>query len=943
MGFVVTLILYAVFLLLSELLKPKSDQEQRRPADLGDFSFPTATEGRPIPILWGTCKVAGPNVVWYGDLKQEAIVEKVKTGLFSSKKVVKGYKYHLGIQMAICRGPIDSIQRIWVDDEEFYTTAVSTDSTVYFDNPDWFGGIDQGAGGIVGNVTFRMGSSGQTAVPYLSSFQAISGTTPAYRGTCHVTLERVYLGTSTSIRPWAFEVRRIPNGLGLGTPSVNSGNDANPMNVIYEIMTNTEWGLGLPSSDINTAAFIAAADTLRTEGNGISMVLDNQREAYDLLNEIQRQIDGVVFLDRSTGEWTVKLARADYNINNVPLIDESKLVSVSSFSRGAWDETINVYLVSFNNRAREYQQTYALAQDMANVRIQVGQIVKAEVRYPGVKDPDLANQIAWRELRNSSMPLAKAKLVVDRTFYNVNPGDVLAWSDDDLGFTRLPLRVTRADFGEIDKGQITLDLVQDIYSFAEGSYAPPQAGNWTPPTQTVVDINSPDRKAFEAPLAFVARDPESPGLVPRIWTGFRYQNDGAVTVTVRQDSNQVELGTVGGFLLAGTLISDLPAAHATAGTLVLEASPDLKAQFLDQIESVTVSDIGNSLANVILINGEFMAFTSVSSSSGSNIQLNGLVRNLFDSVTPAAGHTLGDRVWFISIAGSLSDSAFGGSGSVTFRPIPESPRDILDWASATSTTVSLDSRHLRPYPPVNPRTGASSTYNGTFSIDTNSVVTGRTGVDAKGMLFSFTRRDYRVSDEYSKIVNESSLLADFPAANSTEYRLAYYDGSGTYLCASEWSNVNNPNVPRNQILASNGGVLPATLDVRAQTRHTVDGTVYTAQQEMGVLVTPTSEVSGWTSLGAIQASTWTSAWTLPVTGTYTVSIATELPNGHIEKRTNGGSSSVIISGNQTSHNFSGTAGDTVDFLHTATATPDDCRFVTVTPPSGSPAFFVLII
>ena len=942
MGFVVTLILYAVFLLLSELLKPKSDQEQRRPADLGDFSFPTATEGRPIPIIWGTCKVAGPNVVWYGDLRQEAIIEKVKTGIFSSKKVVKGYKYYLGIQMAISRGPIDSIRRIWVDDEEFYTTVISTDSTVYFDRADWFGGVDQGAGGIVGNATFRMGSSGQSAVPYLSTFQATGGTTPAYRGTCHITLEHMYLGTSTSIRPWAFEVRRIPNGLGLATAGVNSNNDANPMNVIYEIMTNTEWGLGLPSADIDTAGFIAAAETLETEGNGISMILDNQREAYDLLNEIQRQIDGVVFLDRSTGKWTVKLARADYNINSVPLIDESNLVSVSSFSRGAWEETINVYLVNFTNRAREYQQTYALAQDMANVRIQVGQIVKAEVRYPGVKDPDLANQIAWRELRNSSMPLAKAKLVVDRTFYDVNPGDVLAWSDDDLGFTRLPLRVTRADFGEIDKGQITLDLVQDIYSFSAGVYAAPQPGSWVAPSQTVVDIDAADRKAFEAPLAFVARDPESPGLAPRIWTGFRYQNDGAVSVTVRQTSNQVELGTVGGFLLAGTLTSNLAAAHTTSGTLVLSASPDAKSQFLSSIDAVSTSDIGNSLANVILVNDEFMAFTSVSDPGGGDIQLNGLVRNLFDSVTPSAGHALGDRVWFISVAGSLSDSAFPGSASITFRPIPESPRDILAWASATSTTVALDDRHLRPYPPVNPRTGASSTYNGTFSIDTNSVIAGEVGVDAKGMLFSFTRRDYRVADEYLKLVSESALPSDFPAANSTEYRLAYYDGTGTYLCASDWFNVNNPGIPRNQILASNGGVLPATLDVRVQTRHTVSGTVYEAMEEMGVLVTPTSEVSGWTSLGAVAASVWTSTWTLPVTGTYTVSIATALPNGHIEKDQNG-STNVIISSGQTSHNFSGTAGDTVRFLHDATATPGDCRFVTVTPPSGNPAFFILII
>jgi hypothetical protein len=54
MGFWVTLILYAALFVLSELLRPKPDLENAKPAGLGDFQFPTASEDRYVPIIWGT-------------------------------------------------------------------------------------------------------------------------------------------------------------------------------------------------------------------------------------------------------------------------------------------------------------------------------------------------------------------------------------------------------------------------------------------------------------------------------------------------------------------------------------------------------------------------------------------------------------------------------------------------------------------------------------------------------------------------------------------------------------------------------------------------------------------------------------------------------------------------------------------------------------------------
>lgn len=941
MPFIETLILFAITLALSELLKPKPQTENARPSDLGDFSFPTATEGRPVPIIFGTVKLSAPNVIWFGDLRQTAIKEKIKTGLFSKKTIITGYRYALGIQMAISRGPLTSVLRIWVDDEELWSGTQTSDGTIQIDEPEFFGGED-GAGGIKGPVTIKLGALTQSVPGYLETHQTVGGATPAYNGTAYILLERVELGTSTSIRPWAFEARRIPNGLSLGTPSVNSGNDANPMNIIYEILTNTEWGLGLPGADINTTTFAAAAEVLRQEGNGISLVLDSPREASDFLDEIQRQIDGVVYLNRASGLWDIKLARDDYNINDALLADPGNVIEVDNFTRGSWAETQNIILVQFTSRARDYQVTYAVAQDMANIRNQGGEIVKSEVRYPGIKDPVLANSICWRELRFGSFPVAKARLIVNREFSTVSPGDVIAWTDPNLGFTMLPMRVLRADFGQLGSGKIALDLIQDVFQAFTPSFASPGAGDWTPPLNNVVNIPADSRTIFEAPRAFTDREPDSPGLVPRIWVGLRSQGDGAITTSIVRTSDQLEIGTVAGFLLHARLNTALSPSHNLTGTLTIEAVPDTKTEILQELSIAALADIGSSLSNLILVGDEFMAYTGFSDPGGNTINLTGLVRGLLDSVPPMAGHADETPVIFLHLSGAVTDTAFPGDSSVTLRPLPSSNSETLAFASATTSTIAMDSRHLRPYPPINPRsTGASSAYDLTTSLDATGIVPGG-GENSSGCLFSFTRRDFRLEDEYLKVAGETRLPADFPVVNTTEYRLVVRDGAAAALYTGAWSNVNNPGISRNRVLAGNSGTLPAALQVTVETRHVVDSITYTSAMNLAVAMTPTSEVTAWTPLGAIANAVVSTLWVAPSTGSYACTIGDALSTGAFQVRINGGSWTDVITGATASGNFSATSGDDLEFRHTASASGEH-RFALVDPPTGTNAFAILVL
>lgn len=56
---------------ISIALAPKPPQA--KPASLADFDVPVAEEGRPIPVVFGTVEITGPNVLWYGDLTTQPI------------------------------------------------------------------------------------------------------------------------------------------------------------------------------------------------------------------------------------------------------------------------------------------------------------------------------------------------------------------------------------------------------------------------------------------------------------------------------------------------------------------------------------------------------------------------------------------------------------------------------------------------------------------------------------------------------------------------------------------------------------------------------------------------------------------------------------------------------------------------------------------------------
>ena len=939
--FFTMLIISLVLAAASELLRPKQKIEGERPKGLGEFDFPTALEGRPIPIVFGTVKLSGPNIVWYGDFSQFAKKKKQKTGMFSSQRVVVAWLYSFGIQYALCGGPIDNLKRIWIDEKEVFNGTLSDAATVISDF-NFFGGDELGGnGGINGTMRLHNGASNQAVNGYLTTFQTPQS---AYRDTCYMVWEGGYFGNSTRIPKIAFEVERFPNSLGLTSSGHIIGVDANIAEVAYELFTDVDWGFGFPASDVDLTSFTAAGNTLASEGNGFSMVIDQTMEASALLEELQRQMDGTIFFDRATGKFKIRLARQDYDPNTVPEITIDNTIEVREFERGAWEGTSNQVRVKFSDRQRDYFETFAQAQDLANQRIQGGELVTSSLSYPGVKDADVANQIASREMKFLGRPLARATLTVTREFWDSNIGDPITWTDADLGFTKLPMRITKMDFGTLASGAIEMTIVEDVYAFeAHPFFAAPTATLWVPPSTDVAGIPAAEQTVFEAPRALIVRDPDLPDTPHRIWCGARSQvGEALFTIHWRSAAGAptgayFEDNDIPGMYFIGetNAVIDESGIHGT-GDIDIIGLPDTLAALLSEFETKTPGDIGN-LAQLVYIDGEFIGVTRATDET-TFVRLHDVYRGMLDSVPES--HASGSKVHLLFISGGLTETIFVQGNQVDIKLRAQSRTDETTEVEATTINLTMNDRYQRPYPPTELELNTTR-YDAAPAFDTLKQGGTSGDFDHQGVDVEWLRRDYRVLDEVENLLTDAVTRdGAFLTTTSTEYRTRVIDdpdGSPTTIITTAWnSGAALEFVSRTDILNANSDVIPTTMRIEVDTRHTFEEVVYTSLSALGWTFTlAASTLDDDFNWGSVAQNVATSNWTAPATGTYNINIGTAFgDSGVVQANVNGAGFVTPGDWSGTNGTFTANSGQTIAIRHGSADSPS-LKFCEVAAPSGT--------
>lgn len=645
-------------------------------------------------------------------------------GTGSSQTV--GYRYYLGMHLGICHGPVDAVLEIsaggrqaWGDPQNGDNSPITESGRGYINQYELFGGEER-EGGILGSFDVMMGDLDQQINAYLAGKETDivgqptvspggglwtpiinepvtggrvtgrpSGYETAYRGILSIVWRGGMVACNNPyIKPWAFKVRRILKGWQNNEAAwypakaeiVLSSGDiaANPAHIVYECLTNQEWGMGYGAAQINDTNFRAAADIFHAEGMGLCLKWVQQDQIKNFIQIVLDHAGAALRQHKRTGLFEIKAIRNDYTVAELPLFDETNIVALESYQRPGLIDAINELTVVYEDVTTGKEGSVTV-QNLANITAQGGVSAKKQ-NYAGLATSDLAIRVAMRDLQAISTPLAKVSFTVDRKAWNVLPGDVLRFAWGNLGVTDLVLRVLRIDTGTLSNGKIRIDAVQDVFGLPATGYAKQPPVGWTDPN--TLPAPAANRVVGEASyyalgLRMSAEDraalPDDAGFLE--------------TVAVRPSSDSIFY----------SISTDDGAGYEQVGRGDFAPSATIKENIGSDTTTVLVENIVDGelveTGKFAYLGDEIIRVDGFDQASGTLT----MGRGVMDSV--ATPHTTGARVYFAhDYAEGTSTERIDGE-SVAVKILPTTGRGTLDINNAPADTVVFDQRPFRPYPP----------------------------------------------------------------------------------------------------------------------------------------------------------------------------------------------------------------------------------------------------
>lgn len=413
----------------------------------------------------------------------------------SSKPKQHAADYHMSVHYGVCI-QADSVNKVWINEVLTEAAGSSVNATVEINQPELYGGREK-QGGAVGSVDYMLGGADQPANAELAKRLKVAvNRIPGFRGITSLFFRNgngregfLWSTNMPSLPAVKVEVTRMPPGPNGVRRMI--GNNANPAHMIWDCLTNTDWGMGSPLGLIDATSFDACADTLGAEGFGLSMLWVRSSTIEAFVGEILDHIQATLTTDPATGKMKLKLLRADYSTNDLFIVHPGN-ASINKMQRKVWGETVNDVAVTWTNPENEEEETVN-AQDNGNIAIQ-GAVVSTTRNYYGVRDANLAIQLAYRDLRQSGAPLLALEIEINRSAWDKIVGDVVEVRWPEYGIGSVIMRVGAVNYGKSSDSKILINLMEDIFGLGTAVFVPipvPKPGDPAPtypPAPPGIDI-----------------------------------------------------------------------------------------------------------------------------------------------------------------------------------------------------------------------------------------------------------------------------------------------------------------------------------------------------------------------------------------------------------------------------------------------------------------------
>jgi Putative phage tail protein len=623
----------------------------------------TSLQGQSRPIVYGQTRIAA-NLIDYAGFKATAVSNNSggKGGLVGSggKGGNSGqYDYQASV-IASFGEAISNVVAIYNSSAvDFLQTPSAATLTALAQI-----GITPTFGNTY-SIELHTGSNAQPVSSFWNG--AFPSRTLAYRSQAYAVFPNLQLGSSPTFPNFNFEILGAINS---DVPTL--GPDANPADVIADLLTNPVYGVPGFSSPISGSLlgdFNTARNYWRATGLMISLALTNQTAASSTLKDLLKALNAEFRWSNGKldimpyGDVAVSGNGFSYTPNTTPVYDltpddflpnQGSFVSSGggttaiAFSRKDPVTVPNMVRIEYVNRNALYNPALITATDDASIA-QNGLRMSDKRQNHFFALTSAASTSAALQLHRELAAVTSYQITVGRRFGLLEPLDLITISEPALSFSRKLVRITEIQENGDASRTLTLEEVPlTAHAPAYGRQADLGAGrnsNLTAPSVNTPFFFEPPYQLSKDLVLLVGIS----GSVPSNWGGCQ------VWISSDQTSYTL-LGEVTGSTRMGVTTAALPSIAAAASGATLDTINTLS---IDLTESL--GWLGNGSSNdlaafntAVVVDKEIIAYQNATLTASNHYNLAPLSRGGYG--TSIASHATGAP--FMRLDGSAFEWSF---------------------------------------------------------------------------------------------------------------------------------------------------------------------------------------------------------------------------------------------------------------------------------------------
>lgn len=605
-------IMYAGASYIDSKLFPGPNVEGPR---LNDLEVQVSTYGAPVQKVYGTSRAAG-NVIWGTNFVEHK--KKQKQGKGGGGGSTTTYSYSVSFAVALCKGPIAGVGRIWADGKLF---ADLTDQT--FGEDGTITGTYEGKGG--GTFTIYKGTETQLPDPFIEGIEGV-GNVPAYRPFAYVVFHNLYCTDFGN---------RLPN---LNFEIISEVND------LAAAVAGLCIEAGLTAADYDVSDLTGKTiNGYTTDGGKTFRAQVEPLQSVFIFDGVER--NGVLtFSRRKSDLWSVPVYALDDG--ELGAYETERPEEPYNLTRKPEQELPARVVFSYLSKDREYQTNA-----MGASRLNTTSKNTTKLELPVVLTDAEGKALAETALYTAWIQRTAYDLKLASKYACIFPGDILLLplvDDNPVFLQAIKCSYGRPGINVINSTRFLPEIYKEIGRTTDPEYNQTAPAEPTDVTASFLDMIYATGETAEYPLYVAAT-----AAVFYPANLFRSNDDGVTWDYV------------------ATIDTNTPSGSATTA---LAAGP---IDFFDEANTVDVELIAGTLSsrthddllngyNVALVGNEIIQFRTAALIAANTYRLSGLLRGRSGTEPLIGSHTIGDRFVLLS-----SDAVVRIAASTAdwFRPV----------------------------------------------------------------------------------------------------------------------------------------------------------------------------------------------------------------------------------------------------------------------------------